>query len=66
MQFISTFLSNLFARVSEVREEVGQTLVEYALIIALIAVIAIVAVGLVGTNVAAAFNYIAGQLSIAS
>ena len=47
-------------------EERGQTLVEYALIIALIAVIAIVAVALVGTKVGDAFNYIAGKLNIGS
>ena len=69
MQFISTFLSMLFIRaenfVSDLQsEERGQTLVEYALIIALIAVIAIVAIALVGTKVSDAFNYIAGKLTI--
>jgi len=42
--------------------EEGATMVEYALMIALIAAVAITAITLVGTNVTAKFNAIAGVL----
>lgn len=45
------------------RDEEGVTAIEYGLIAALIAVAIIVAAGLVGTNLAATFNYIAGCLT---
>jgi len=41
----------------------GATAVEYGLIVALIAVVIIVAVALLGTNLQAVFNYIAGKLT---
>ncbi len=46
-----------------VREEEGQGLVEYALIIALIAIVAIVGLGLAGTKVNDMFTGIAGKLT---
>lgn len=42
--------------------EEGATMVEYALMIALIAAVAITAVTLVGTNVTAEFNKVAGLI----
>ncbi len=42
--------------------EKGVTAIEYGLIASLIAVAIIIAVTLVGTNLAAIFNYIAGKL----
>jgi pilus assembly protein Flp/PilA len=45
------------------RNEEGQDLLEYALLVALIALIAIGAVGAAGTSVSAIFNDIAGQLA---
>ena len=48
---------------SFVREEEGQDLLEYALLVALIALVAIVAVTAAGTTVSSIFNRIAGQLS---
>jgi pilus assembly protein Flp/PilA len=45
------------------REEEGVTAIEYGLLAALIAVVIIVAAQLVGTNLSAVFNYIAGKLS---
>jgi pilus assembly protein Flp/PilA len=45
-----------------IRDEEGVTAIEYGLIAALIAVFIIASVGLVGTKLAAIFNYIAGQL----
>ena len=51
---------------SVVRDEEGQDLLEYALLVALIALIAIVAVGAAGTSVSGIFNNIATQLASAS
>ncbi|HAH87138.1 MAG TPA: Flp family type IVb pilin [Armatimonadetes bacterium] len=44
-------------------DEEGATMVEYALMLALIAVVAITAVGLIGTNVTAKFNEAADALT---
>ncbi len=46
-----------------VREEEGQGLVEYALIIGLIAIVAITALGLAGTQVSNLFGKITTSLS---
>ena len=48
---------------SFVRNEEGQDLLEYALLVALIALVAIAAVAAAGTSVSTIFNNIAGQLS---
>ena len=45
------------------RNEDGQDLAEYALLIALIALVVIGAVTLLGTNIQAVFNNIAGALN---
>jgi len=47
---------------SMLENEDGATMVEYALMIALIAAVAITAVTLVGTNVTAEFNKVAGLI----
>jgi len=47
---------------SFVRDEEGQDLLEYALLIALIALVCVGAVALAGTTVKAVFNNIAGQI----
>ncbi|MGN6232768.1 MAG: Flp family type IVb pilin [Trinickia sp.] len=44
------------------RDEDGATMVEYALMLALIAVVCITAVGLIGTNANTMFNKIADDL----
>jgi len=46
-----------------IKDEEGVTAIEYALIASLIAVAIIVAVTLVGTNLSAKFNAIAGKLN---
>jgi pilus assembly protein Flp/PilA len=51
---------------SFVREEEGQDLLEYALLVALIALVAIVAVAAAGSSVSDIFNNIAGQLAKAA
>ena len=48
---------------SFVRNEEGQDLLEYALLVALIALVAVVAVTAAGTNVSAIFNRIAAALA---
>jgi pilus assembly protein Flp/PilA len=47
---------------SFVRDEEGQDLLEYALLIALIAIVCVGAITLAGTNVAATFSSIAGSI----
>ena len=57
-------MSTLFTFVkSFVREEEGQDLLEYALLVALIALVAIGAVGAAGGSVSGIFTNIAGQLA---
>jgi pilus assembly protein Flp/PilA len=51
---------------SFVRDEEGQDLLEYALLVALIALVAIVAVAAAGSSVSAIFSNIAGQLAKAA
>jgi pilus assembly protein Flp/PilA len=51
---------------SFVRNEEGQDLLEYALLVALIALVAIVAVTAAGTTVSNIFSNISGQLSTPS
>ena len=48
------------------REEEGQDLLEYALLIALIALVAVVAVTAAGNSVSDIFNRISGQLNATS
>jgi len=56
-------MNNLLARIQDLREEAGQTLVEYGLILALISIVAILALGAIGTEVTAVFDSIAGSLT---
>jgi pilus assembly protein Flp/PilA len=51
---------------SFVRNDEGQDLLEYALLVALIALVAIAAVGLAGGSVKTIFNNIANQLTSAA
>jgi len=44
------------------RDEEGATMIEYALLAALISVVAIVAITTVGNNVNAVFTYVASKL----
>ena len=48
---------------SRINEEDGASMVEYALLVALIAVIAIVAVAILGRNVSTKFNEVATTLA---
>jgi pilus assembly protein Flp/PilA len=60
-------MSQLVAFVkSFARNEEGQDLLEYALLVALIALVAIAAVGAAGGSVSTIFTNIAGQLAAAA
>lgn len=63
MQFVTNFMINMLARIQDAREEAGQTLVEYGLILALISIVAIAALGVIGTNVSAVFDSIGAELT---
>lgn len=56
---INKFALTLISRMN--REE-GQTLVEYAFLVAFIAIIVLVAVKLLGTNISSLFNSVATSL----
>lgn len=62
---INLWALQLVGRVQAAREEDGQALVEYALILSLISVVAVVALKLIGTNVTAVLNKIANDISAA-
>lgn len=51
----------LTARIS-VRDESGQALVEYGLLVALIAAVCVAAITLLGGNISTMFNNIAGSI----
>jgi pilus assembly protein Flp/PilA len=57
-------MKNLFVRF--VREEEGQDLIEYALLVALIAVVCIAALTALGPKIASVFTYIDGELTTAT
>jgi Flp pilus assembly pilin Flp len=59
-------MSMLLNFVKSVRNEEGQDLLEYALLVALIALIAIGAVTAAGNSVSAIFTAIAGSLAAAA
>ena len=66
MQFINDLMIKFIARVQDVREareEAGQTLVEYGLILALISIVAIAALTTIGTNVKSVFTSVGGSLT---
>ena len=60
--FNGSVFQALAARVEVVREEKGQALIEYALIISLIALVAIAALQTTGTDISSILNTIAGEV----
>ena len=58
MRLINEGLLRLMAWVEEQK---GQTMAEYGLILALVAVVVIVAITLLGSNISAFFNTLAGN-----
>jgi Flp pilus assembly pilin Flp len=59
MDRLNTLIVSFAARTQ--REE-GQTMAEYALVLALVALVAIVVLGTLGTNISGKFSSIASQL----
>ncbi len=56
----------MFKKMNELmKDESGQGMVEYGLIIALVAVVAIVALGALGGGLGEIFNKITGELGVA-
>jgi pilus assembly protein Flp/PilA len=66
MQLIHNFVSSLVARIQDIREEAGQTLVEYGLIVALLSIAAIVILGILGGDIVAVFERVSTELGNAS
>jgi|HubBroStandDraft_6_1064221.scaffolds.fasta_scaffold1348903_1 Flp pilus assembly pilin Flp len=60
MKALNHIVARAFVRFREAHE--GQGYTEYALILASIGIAAIVALQLLGTNISAAFNSLAGQV----
>jgi pilus assembly protein Flp/PilA len=57
---------NLLARINDVRDESGQTLVEYGLIVALLSIAAIVILGTLGGNIVDVFTKVSTELENAA
>jgi pilus assembly protein Flp/PilA len=66
LQFVNNFIYKLLAKIQEAREENGQTLVEYGLILALISIVAIAALSLIGDEVTAVFESVGNTLGAAN
>jgi Flp pilus assembly pilin Flp len=62
MEKLHNALQALAVRLELVREEQGQALIEYALIISLIALVAITALQTTGTDISGILNTIAGEV----
>jgi pilus assembly protein Flp/PilA len=65
LQKINELLTRFLAKVQEVREESGQTLVEYGLIVALLSIAAIVILATLGSDIVAVFTEVSTQLQSA-
>ncbi len=62
VRYAGLFQENIEMKSVEKKSEKGASLVEYALLVALIAVVAIAAVRILGTNASAQFSTIAAQI----
>jgi len=66
MQLINNALTSLLVRIQNLREEKGQTLVEYGLIVALLSIALIVALTTLSDELEAVFGKASNELSNAS
>jgi pilus assembly protein Flp/PilA len=66
LQLINNFVTNLIARIQEAREESGQTLVEYGLIVALLSIAAIAILATVGGDIVDVFTEVSSELQNAT
>jgi pilus assembly protein Flp/PilA len=66
LQRINDFINSLLARINDAREEAGQTLVEYGLIVALLSIAAILILGILGGDIVAVFQTVSTKLETAA
>jgi pilus assembly protein Flp/PilA len=62
----TNMMMKLYSRLQALKNDAGQDLLEYALLVALIALVAVGAVTLAGKNVNSIFGNVAAQLSTAA
>jgi pilus assembly protein Flp/PilA len=62
LKLISKFVDSLLARINDVREEAGQTLVEYGLIVALLSIAAIAILTTLGQDIVDVFTEVSTEL----
>ena len=62
MQKINEFLTRVLVKFQEVKEESGQTLVEYGLIVALLSIAAIVILSTLGKDIVNVFTKVSTEL----
>jgi pilus assembly protein Flp/PilA len=66
LKFLNDIATKLMVRFQNAKDEAGQTLVEYGLIVALISIVAIAALTLVGEEVTAVFDSVGNTLGSTS
>jgi len=62
LQKINDFVSRLLVKFQEIKEESGQTLVEYGLIVALLSIAAIVILSTLGGDIVNVFSKVSTEL----
>ena len=62
MQKINEFVTRLLVKFQEIKEESGQTLVEYGLIVALLSIAAIFILGILGKDIVNVFTKVSSEL----
>jgi pilus assembly protein Flp/PilA len=62
LQLINNFLNSLLVKIQDIREESGQTLVEYGLIVALLSIAAIVILSTLGKDIVNVFTEVSSEL----
>lgn len=62
MQKINDLMTSLFARIQNAKEESGQTLVEYGLIVALLSIVAIAVIATLGDEIVLVFEEVTAGL----
>jgi pilus assembly protein Flp/PilA len=66
LQLINNLVASLLIRLTGDKDEEGQTLVEYGLIIALLSIACIVILGLLGDELITVFNSVKNELANAT
>jgi Flp pilus assembly pilin Flp len=62
LQKINEFVTRLLVKFQEIKEESGQTLVEYGLIVALLSIAAIFILGILGKDIVNVFTKVSSEL----